>query len=130
MVGRKDRVWKGGCLCGSVRFEAKGVPGKPHTCSCRMCQRATGSLSAVWVEFHADDVQWTGPGGRPSLYRSSGFSSRAFCGRCGSSLGAVDDAPVIALLTGCFDTPHHLPLKPVAHSYAGGRPRWWHVVID
>lgn len=130
MVGKKDRIWKGGCLCGSVRFEAKGAPGRPHTCSCRMCQQATGALTAVWVEFSSDNVQWTGPGGMPDLYRSSELSSRAFCGRCGSSLGAIDDAPVVALLTGCFDTPNHLPLKPVAHSYTGGRPRWWHVAID
>ncbi|MGO0760742.1 GFA family protein, partial [Citrobacter freundii] len=27
-------------------------------------------------------------------------TSRAFCPQCGSSVGAIDDAPVIALLAG------------------------------
>lgn len=128
MAGGK--IWRGGCLCGAIRFEAQGKPGFPHTCSCRMCQRATGALTATWVEFSRDSVRWTGEGGAPALYRSSEKSSRAFCPRCGSSLGAVDDAPVIALLTGSFDTPNHLPLKPTSHSYRSSRPKWWHITID
>ncbi|NBZ88375.1 GFA family protein [Stagnihabitans tardus] len=120
----------GGCLCGHIRFETKGEPGFPHTCSCRMCQRHTGSLTASWVEFPSDSVTWTGPGGRPSAWRSSDRSSRAFCPQCGSSLGALDDAPVVALLTGAFDKPHLVALKPQSHSYKGGRPRWWHPEVE
>jgi hypothetical protein len=122
-----SKTYKGGCLCANIRFEAKGVPGKPHTCSCKMCQRHTGSLTASWVEFAKDDVTWTGPGGQPSTFRSSDYSSRAFCPACGSSLGAIDDAPVVALLIGAFDKNAGLELMPTYHSYRGGRPKWWHV---
>lgn len=121
---------EGGCLCGHIRFRTTGEPGFPHTCSCRMCQRHTGALTAAWVEFPAEAVAWTGPGGAPAVYRSSDRSSRAFCPRCGSSLGAVDDAPVIALLTGCFDKPQLKALKPASHSYRSARPRWWHPEVD
>ena len=124
------RDLEGGCLCGQIRFRVSGTPGFPHTCSCRMCQRHTGSLTAVWVEFPAEAVSWTGPGGKPSLYRSSEKSSRAYCAACGSSIGACDDAPVIALLTGTFDKPHLKALKPASHSYKGARPKWWHVEVD
>jgi hypothetical protein len=31
------------------------------------------------------------------------------------------------LLTGCFDSPHRMPLMPLSHSYRSGRPRWWTV---
>ena len=119
--------YRGGCLCGAVRFEATGTPGFPHTCSCRMCQRHTGALTASWVEFPREAVQWTGPGGAPSVYRSSDKSSRAFCPDCGSSIGAVDDAPVIALLLGAFDKPGSADLAPVSHSFKDKRPRWWNV---
>jgi hypothetical protein len=124
---RSAKTYKGGCLCGYIRFEAKGVPGKPHTCSCKMCQRHTGSLTASWVEFAKDEIRWTGPGGQPSTFRSSDYSSRAFCPQCGSSLGAIDDAPVVALLIGTFDKNAGLELMPTYHSYRGGRPKWWHV---
>lgn len=122
-----ETVWTGGCLCGDIRFEATGSPGHPHTCSCRMCQRHTGALTAVWVEFPRERVAWTGPRGEPARWRSSEKSSRAFCPACGSALGALDDAPVVALLTGAFDKPGAAALRPAAHSYRGGRPRWWRV---
>ncbi len=120
---------EGGCLCGWIRFKARGKAGKPHTCSCRMCQRHTGALTATWVEYPRDDVDWVGPGGAPSTYRSSDWSSRAFCPRCGSSIGAIDDAPVVALLTGVFDRPGLAMLRPAYHSYRSQRPRWWCVEI-
>jgi hypothetical protein len=125
-----EKALTGGCLCGHVRFEARGDPGKPHTCSCRMCQRHTGALTVSWVEFPRSAVKWIGPGKKPRTYRSSVYSSRAFCPKCGSTLGAIDDAPVVGLMTGVFDKPHLLSLKPATHSFASARPRWWHVSID
>jgi hypothetical protein len=124
-----DTVLTGGCLCGHIRFEAKGPPEKPHTCSCGMCRKHSGGLTLTWVEYPRDNVTWTGPGGAPSTWRSSDVSSRAFCARCGSTLGAVDDKPVVALATGAFDKPHLLPLKPAHHSFKGARPKWWRVEI-
>lgn len=123
----KPKHYTGGCLCGAIRFEAVGPADAPHSCSCRMCQRHTGALTTAWVEFASDLVTWTGPGGTPSVYRSSDWSSRAFCPACGSSLGAIDDKPVVALLLGAFDKPAARELMPTSHSYRGGRPKWWHV---
>ena len=120
-------TYLGGCLCGWVRFEAAGPAAKPHTCSCKMCQRHSGALTTAWVEFPKASVQWTGPGGAPATYRSSELSSRAFCATCGSSLGAIDDEPTVALLLGCFDTNSANELMPTSHSFEDGRPKWWHV---
>jgi hypothetical protein len=120
----------GGCLCGHIRFVAKGNPGKVHTCSCRMCQRHSGGLTLVWAEFARDKITWTGRGGAPARFQSSAASSRAFCPKCGSTLGAIDVKPVIALVTGSFDAPQRAELKPHRHFNRAGRPRWWHVAID
>ena len=81
-----------------------------------MCRRHTGAPVAAWVEFPAKAVAWSRP---PSLWRSS----RAFCGACGSSLGAVDDAPVVALLVGGFDRAGDAALAPTAHAFRASRPR-------
>lgn len=120
---------EGGCLCGSIRFEAAGEPAMPHTCSCRMCQRHSGALTVAWVEFAKEAVRWTGPGGAPATWRSSARSSRAFCPTCGSTLGAIDDAPVVALVLGSFDRNGRKSLKPEWHSYRSARPRWWCVEV-
>lgn len=117
----------GGCLCGAIRFVATGPGAQPHTCSCKMCRRHTGALTAAWVEFPKTAVTWTGAGGAPATFRSSDYSSRAFCPACGSSLGAIDDAPTIALLLGAFDAPLPAELRPLSHSFATERPDWWHI---
>lgn len=119
------KTYEGGCLCGHVRFKATGPALKPHTCSCSLCRRHSGALTVAWVEFPSAQVQWTGPGGAPSIWRSTAWSSRAFCGTCGSTIGAVDDKPVVALVVGSFDSPNRKELAPTAHSYVGQRPKWW-----
>ncbi|WP_159816658.1 GFA family protein [Cyanobium sp. Copco_Reservoir_LC18] len=126
----KPRAFEGGCLCGAIRFRATGAPVKPHTCSCAICRRHSGALTLSWVEFPAASVAWIGPGGRPATWRSSAFSSRAFCSTCGTTIGAIDDDPVVALATGAFDKPHLKDLAPTAHSYVSRRPRWWHVAAE
>lgn len=119
----------GGCLCGAIRFESDGEAEYPHMCSCEMCRRHTGSLTAAWVVFQKNAVRWTGAGGQPALYRSSDFSSRAFCATCGSTIGCIDDAPTVGILVGVLDDPAAADLKPGEHSFADAHPEWWTVEI-
>lgn len=129
MSGKDGKVARGGCLCGHIRFEAQGLPAKPHTCSCKMCQRHTGALTVAWVEYARDAVAWTGTGGAPAVYRSSDVSSRAFCPRCGSTIGAIDDKPTIGLVLGVFDPPLPRNGRPATHAFKAARPKWWRVEI-
>ena len=124
------KAYVGGCLCGAIRFSARAPAKNPHTCSCKMCQRHSGAPITAWVDFPAEAVEWTGPGGAPSAWRSSEISSRAFCPTCGSSLGAIDDAPVIALLLGVFDQAGRKELTPRAQSFRAKGPKWVHVELD
>jgi len=122
--------YEGGCLCGAIRFRVSGEPSKPHTCSCASCRKHSGSLTLTWVEFPAQNIEWVGPGGKPSTWRSSSYSSRAFCSSCGSTIGAIDDEPTIAIATGALDKAHLKEFAPRYHSYVTRRPRWWHVQCD
>lgn len=123
-----DMTLSGGCLCGFIRFNAIN-PVSAHSCSCDICQKHSGCQTAVWLEFHSTDVEWTGEGGSPSLYRSSKTSSRAFCARCGSSMGAIDDAPVTALLSGVFDHNECAIFSPQSHSFQDMKPDWWQKIM-
>lgn len=120
-----EQEYHGGCLCGHIRFKATGAPANPHACSCVTCQQHSGSPALLWVEFAAGCVTWTGEGGMPATYRSSAYSSRAFCPRCGSTLGAIDDAPTVALVSGSFDLRGDAALRPASHSFVDGCPDWW-----
>ena len=105
MAGKK--IYEGGCLCGHIRFVATAPVSNPHTCSCKLCQRHTGALTVAWVEFPRERVAWVGPGGAPTAWRSSDWSSRAFCSACGSSIGAIDDKPT----SHCFLARSILPTE-------------------
>ncbi|MBL5820861.1 GFA family protein [Serratia marcescens] len=124
----ENSCYSGGCLCGHIRFQARGLPGNPHSCSCDFCRRHSGAPTLCWVEFPRQAVEWNGPGGMPTLYRSSPYSSRAFCPHCGSTLGAVDDEPTVALTTGSFDRADLPELRPTSHAFADVCPEWWRIV--
>lgn len=123
----ENPCYSGGCLCGHIRFQARGLPGNPHSCSCDFCRRHSGAPTLCWVEFPRQAVEWNGPGGMPTLYRSSPYSSRAFCPRCGSTLGAIDDEPTVALATGSFDRDDLPELRPTSHAFADVCPEWWRI---
>jgi hypothetical protein len=52
------------------------------------------------------------------------LSSRSFCAVCGSTLGAIDDKPVVALVLGSFDSNNRQELAPQYHSHVGKKPKW------
>ena len=77
-------VGNGGCLCGAVRYEARGVPQSTSLCHCRSCRLATGGPSLAWAIFAEEDVSIVA--GSLAVFESSPGVERGFCARCGTSL--------------------------------------------
>jgi len=95
----------GGCQCGRVRY-AMNVPRveKPHTCHCRMCQKATGGLFAALAGCAKSSLEWTQ--GEPAFFASSNLASRGFCRECGTPLTFAYATPErIAVSIGSLDHP-------------------------
>ncbi|MDQ9091572.1 hypothetical protein RC083_08220 [Pseudoalteromonas haloplanktis] len=84
-------------------------------------------MTQVWVELSKEQIQWTGSGGSSKLWRSSEYSSSAFCSECGSTIGAIDDKPTLALALGTFDLPNCKGFIPQSHSYISNLPKWWRI---
>jgi hypothetical protein len=76
-------VATGGCLCGHVRYSVVIGDIDAYLCHCRMCQRATGGVAAVFKSVRVADLTWSV---EPDRYRSSPFARRGFCSRCGTPL--------------------------------------------
>ena len=74
----------GGCACGRVRYIATIHDEDAYLCHCRMCQRATGSISIAFKNVKAAEVEWAHP---PDWFESSPIAERPYCRECGTSLG-------------------------------------------
>ncbi|MFP5329474.1 MAG: GFA family protein [Alphaproteobacteria bacterium] len=94
----------GGCACGRVRYRARIENDEAYLCHCRMCQRATGSLSVAFKNLNQADVEWDG---EPDWYDSSPIAVRPFCSHCGTSLGFrfKEGSDKMDLTVASFDDP-------------------------
>ena len=98
----------GGCLCGAVRYEARGEPAYAGYCYCNDCRRALGSGSIGFIGFPASTVTITGRALTHSHRLSDGrVADRNHCAACGSLVyggivGRVDSHTIYA---GSLDDP-------------------------
>jgi len=94
---------EGGCACGRIRFSARIDDDEAYLCHCRMCQRATGSLSIAFKNVRQDAVEWEH---EPDWYQSSPIARRPYCRECGTSLGfAYPDSTNMDVTVAAFDDP-------------------------
>jgi hypothetical protein len=101
----------GGCACGAVRFEAEIDGDDAYLCHCRMCQRATGSLSIAFKNIPQAKLRWLSG---PDWYDSSPIARRPYCGKCGTSLGfQFKEGPNMDVTVAAFDEPGRF--KPTSH---------------
>ena len=112
----------GGCQCGHVRFFARVADDDAYLCHCRMCQRATGSVSIAFKNVKQADVQWDG---EPDWYDSSPIAKRPYCRECGTSLGFRfrEGSENMDLTVASFDDPSRF--RPAHHFGAESMHRAW-----
>ena len=117
-----DEHMEGGCACGRVRFKVRVENDDAYLCHCRMCQRATGSVSIAFKHVKAADVAWQSG---PDWYQSSPIARRPFCRECGASLGFIftEDSDSMDLTVASFDGPSRF--KPKHHFGAESLHRAW-----
>ena len=78
------RIFKGHCLCKSVRYVVDGEPVWCAHCHCTDCRRHTGSAVATFVCF--DKGQFGLTAGEFGRIESSPGVYRCFCSTCGTPM--------------------------------------------
>jgi len=112
----------GGCACGRIRFAARIDSDDAYLCHCRMCQRATGSVSIAFANVKQANVDWDH---EPDWYESSPIARRPYCRECGTSLGFQfkEGSENMDLTVAAFDDPSRF--KPKHHFGAESMHRAW-----
>lgn len=87
MSQQKSKIYRGGCLCGTVRYEAEGTPVVVAHCHCEDCQRSSGMGHSTGAMFAAGNFRLDGEIAEYSLEADNGHQvTRVFCPACGSQI--------------------------------------------
>lgn len=103
----------GGCLCGAVRFFAKGQPLRVGLCHCMDCRKHHGALFHASAIFPEHTVTVEGETGS--------YQGRSFCPRCGSSVFSKT-GDEMELHLGAFDAPDQF--RPSYELWTTRRETW------
>ena len=98
-------MYKGSCLCGSVKYEISEDFAEIECCHCLVCRKAHASAFAMGVTISRNSFSFIC--GEESLteFESSPGKFRVFCKSCGSHLYAYrpSDPSVMRLRPACLD---------------------------
>lgn len=117
--------YRGGCLCGAVRFRATGTPLFALICHCRDCQRASGSGGVPVLGMPRAGFTVSGrTQGFASVGGSGESAVRHRCAACGSLLfGTPAVAPeLVTVYAGSLDEPERF--APDRAIFVRDRPAW------
>jgi hypothetical protein len=116
---------RGGCLCGSLRYQAQGEPVLQGFCHCRTCQRISGSGHVGFLCLPESSVTVEGETRSYGLVGGSGrTATRYSCPNCHSVVfGRADVMPgMINLYAGSLDDLSQF--KPQLAIFVRSRPAW------
>jgi len=117
--------YAGGCLCGALRYEAKGPPGAMGYCFCGDCRKASGSGFIPFMGFPASAVSFTGETLQHRSPSARGTEAvRNSCPVCGGLVfgGDVGKTDSHTIYAGSLDDPSLF--KPTMAIFNRDRPAW------
>ena len=115
----------GGCLCGAVRYEARGEPMFAGYCCCDDCQKASGSGFIPYMGFMAAAITISGATIRHKMTHGDGrVSVRRSCAACGSLVygGDVGKSEFHTIYAGTLDDVSLF--KPTMAIMTKFKPAW------
>jgi hypothetical protein len=124
-AGGAPRVLTGGCLCGALRYEARGEPLYAGHCYCGDCRKASGSGFVPYMGFAREAISFTGASRAFAVRAANGNQAvRNFCPVCGALVfgGPRDSADTFTLYAGSLDDPSRF--EPTAAIFTRARPAW------
>jgi len=116
-----EKIHRGGCHCGAVRFEAHGDPKFVSNCHCHSCRKTTGAAFSTWIGFPDGQVRWVT---ERSRYAGAPGVDRGFCAACGTPLSYASDKwpGETHFLIGVMDRPEDY--APTGDAFAGEALAW------
>jgi hypothetical protein len=121
---------RGGCLCGSVRYEVRGAVGRVSHCHCSMCRKAHGAAFATYGRVQRSEFTLVSGAGDVASYSSSPGVTRTFCRQCGSNLQFISEKrpTTLSLALGTLDDDPEV--QGSLHIFVGSKAPWFEITDD
>ena len=119
------KLHTGGCLCGALRYEARGEPLYAGHCYCADCRKASGSGFIPFMGFEASAVRFSGETRMfTSRAANGGDAVRNSCPICGGLVfgGVIGKDERFTIYAGSLDDPSLF--QPSVAIFTRGRPDW------
>lgn len=115
----------GHCLCGAVMITVNARQAEVDICHCAMCARWGG---AFYAGVKGEGAEVTGEAA-VTIYRSSPWAERAFCGTCGSNLWyCFLPTGGRSFLAGLFDLPKGFGIEQ--QIFVDEKPDWYDIAQE
>ncbi|MCB1516964.1 MAG: GFA family protein [Hyphomicrobiaceae bacterium] len=122
---------KGGCQCGTVRYELTGLPIVFYLCHCSECQKQSSSAFGESLRVRAKDLKIEGDLAERERISPSGKSVVGqFCPKCGTRLfhRRAGYAENLNIKAGTLDDTSWL--RPAGHIWTLSKQTWFQIGPD
>jgi hypothetical protein len=121
-----SKTLEGGCGCGAVRYRLTDEPIFVNNCHCRLCQRQTGTGSAVNAFIEGDRLELLSGDLREHEFATGSGATQIVvrCATCGTPVWSHYrlGRKAAAVRVGTLDDPSGV--RPDAAIYVTDRPSW------
>ena len=117
-------MYKGGCLCGAVRFGIFGPIRNIVHCHCSRCRKAQGSAFATNGIVNSNDFKIISGADSLTGYESSPGQTKYFCRVCGSPIMSKTDARPDQVRVRIGTIESDIEDRPMAHIFVTSKANW------
>jgi len=123
-------MYKGGCLCGKVRYEISADVKDIVHCHYSLCRKAQGSAFATNGNVDIHHFHFDSGEDQLTAYESSPGHTKYFCQHCGSPIISKNTLypGVVRVRIGTIETD--IDERPVAHTFTYSKANWEEICGD
>lgn len=122
-----SKMLEGGCGCGKLRYRLSDEPMFVNNCHCRLCQRQTGTSSAVNAFIESDRLQHLSGDRTEHAFTtgSGGIQTIVRCAECGTAVWSYYsrlERKAAVVRVGTLDNPS--AVSPDAAIFVANKSEW------